>query len=204
MLRDLGYMELLAEVASKKPAPGGGSVSAAVGAFGCALLTMVCNLTLGKKKYAEVQEQVSNLRDRAEQLRARFVELIDEDTAAFNRLFAFFKLKEMTDEQKREMAKAERACTEVPQATMKTALAALEAASELAPIGNKNAISDVGVAVACMETAFHGAGFNVRINMAGMDAEARTPYEEWLADMDERFQGVLEQAMQPVRAGLKA
>ena len=202
MLKDLKYMELLEEVASKSPAPGGGSVSAAVGGCGCALLTMVCNLTIGKKKYKDVEPQVTELRGRAEELGARFVELIDEDTAAFNRLFAFFKLKEMTEEQKREMAEAERVCINVPQTTMKTALAALETAAELAPIGNKNAISDVGVAVLCLDTAFRGAGFNVRINLAGMDEEARKPYEEWLGETAERFDGVLEQAMEPVKAEL--
>ena len=202
MLRDMVYTEFTAEVASKSPAPGGGSVSAAVGAFGCALLAMVCNLTLGKKKYAEVEPQVSDVLARAEKLRMRFVELIDEDTDAFNRLFAFFKFKEMTEEQKREMAETERACIEVPQTTMKTALAALEAAADLAPIGNKNAISDLGVAVKCLETAFHGAEFNVRINLANMNAEKKAPYERWLGEMDQRCRGLVDQAMTTVREEL--
>ena len=108
----------------------------------------------------------------------------------------------MTEEQKREMADAERACIEVPQSTMKTALSGLEVAAELAPIGNKNAISDVGVAVACLETAFRGAEFNVRINLGNMDADTREPYERWLGDTGERFQGLVEQAMETVKVEL--
>jgi formiminotetrahydrofolate cyclodeaminase len=180
MLKDLGFIELLDEIASKSPAPGGGSAAAMAGAIGCSLLCMVSNLTIGRKKYADVEPQVQEILAEAAKLRERFVSLIDEDKEAFMELFKFFKLKEMTPEQEEQMKQAEARAIGVPQQIMETALAAMKLAEKLAVIGNKNAISDVGVAVYYIRTAFKGGELNVRINLAGKNAAEKEKYLKWM------------------------
>jgi len=199
VLRNLGFVELLDEISSKKPAPGGGSAAGVAGATGCSLVMMVCNLTIGKKKYAGVREEVEGVLTEAEELRGRFLILIDEDTDAFMRLFEFFKLKEMTPEQEAGMKEAEAEAIAVPQRTMVAALAAMKAAAKLAPIGNKNAISDVGVAVHFLHTAFRGGELNVLINLSGRDEMERRKYEEWLTEMNTEFDGVHQSALDAVQ-----
>lgn len=199
MLKNLGFIELLDEISSKKPAPGGGSAAGVAGATGCSLVMMVCGLTIGKKKYAGVREDVENILKEAEELRGQFLNLIDEDTDAFMRLFEFFKLKEMTPEQEAGMKAAEAEAIAVPQRTMVAALAAMKAAAKLAPIGNKNAISDVGVAVHFFHTAFRGGELNVLINLAGKEEIQRRKYEEWLAEMNTEFDGAHQSALDAVQ-----
>lgn len=199
MLKNLGFIELLDEISSKKPAPGGGSAAGVAGATGCSLVVMVCGLTIGKKKYAGVREEVEQVLKEAEELRGQFLDLIDEDTDAFMRLFEFFKLKEMTPEQEAGMKAAEAEAIAVPQRTMVAALAAMKAAAKLAPIGNKNAISDVGVAVHFVHTAFRGGELNVLINLAGKEEIQRRKYEEWLAEMNANFDSVYQSALDAVR-----
>jgi formiminotetrahydrofolate cyclodeaminase len=198
MLRDLSFIGLLEEISSNSPAPGGGSAAAIAGAVGCSLLMMVSGLTIGKKKYADVQEQVQQVLDEAGKLRAQFINLIDEDTDAFTRLFELFKIKEPTEEQKLELKAAEEGAINVPRKTMETALAAMEQAAKLAPIGNKNAISDVGVAVHFIKTAYKGGKLNVKINLAGKDEAAKAPYMKWLDEIGDRFSPVKKAAMTAV------
>jgi len=202
VLRNLGFIELLDEISSKKPAPGGGSAAGVAGATGCSLVMMVCNLTIGKKRYAYVREEVEGILKQADELRGQFLSLIDEDTDAFMRLFEFFKLKEMTPEQEAGMKEAEAEAIAVPQRTMVAALAALKAAARLAPIGNKNAISDVGVAVHFLQTAFRGGELNVLINLAGKDELERSKYGEWLKGMNTEFDGAYKSALDAVQKGM--
>ena len=199
MLRNLGFIELLDEISSKKPAPGGGSAAGVAGATGCSLVMMVCGLTIGKKKYAGVREEVEEVMKEAEELRGQFLNLIDEDTDAFMRLFEFFKLKEMTPEQEAGMKEAEAEAIAVPQRTMVASLAAMKAAAKLAPIGNKNAISDVGVAVHFLHTAFRGGELNVLINLSGKEEMQRRKYEEWLTEMNTEFDGAHQSALDAVQ-----
>ncbi len=187
MLRDLNFMELLDEVSSSSPAPGGGSVAAVNGALGCSLLMMVCGLTIGKKKYADVQEQAQQVLNETSKVRADFLSLIDEDANAFLKLFELFKIKEPTPEQQQQLKSAEENAIAVPRKTMEAALAAMEQAAKLAPIGNKSAISDVGVAVQCIKAAYKGGKLNVKINLAGKDDEEKAPHMKWLDEMDDRF-----------------
>ncbi len=202
MLKDLGFVELLDEIASKSPAPGGGSAAGLAGATGCSLVMMVCNLTIGKKKYADVRDEVEGILHEVTGLRGQFISLIDEDTEAFKRLFEFFKIKEMTAEQEAGMKEAEAEAIAVPQRTMVAALAAMKAAAKLAPIGNKNAISDVGVGVHFLHTAFRGGELNVKINLAGKDEPLRRTYEEWLAEMNSGFTAAYESAVSAVNKRL--
>jgi len=194
MLKDLGFTELLDEIASKSPAPGGGSAAAVAGAIGCSLLCMVSNLTIGRKKYADVEPQVKEILAEATKLRERFASLIDEDKNAFLELFKFFKLKELTPEQEEQMKAAEARAIGVPQQVMETALAAMKLADKLAVIGNKNAISDVGVAIYFIRTAFKGGELNVRINLVGKDGAEKEKYISWLKPICQEFRDLKKSA----------
>lgn len=199
MLKDMKFLELLDEISSNSPAPGGGSVAALSGAAGCSLLMMVCGLTIGKKKYVDVEEQVKQVMDEASRLRGEFVALIDEDAQAFLNMFKLYKVEEPTPEQKDELKAAEQNAIMVPRKTMEAALAAMEQAAKLAPIGNKNAASDIGVAVSCIKTAFEGAELNVLINLAGKDDEEKESHLEWLDEIDDRFSPVKKSAKKAVK-----
>ena len=199
MLRDLKFTELLDEIASNSPAPGGGSVAAMSGAIGCSLLMMVCGLTIGKKKYADVQEQAQQVLNEATRLKGEFISLIDDDTDAFMRLFDLFKIKEPTPEQQQALKAAEANAIAVPRRTMETAFAAMEQAMKLAPIGNKNAVSDIGVAIHCIKTAYKGGKLNVLINLAGKEDAEKASHIKWLDEMGDRFKPLKKAAMAAVK-----
>ncbi len=164
------------KVASSAPAPGGGSVAAAAGVLSSALAAMVCRLSIGKKAYADVKEELTGVRDSADNLRAELESLIEEDEAAFNKVMEAFKLPKGTDEDRaaRDAAieAANKGASQVPLTVMKKALSALELARTVAAKGNQNSITDAGVAGLMGMAAVEGAGYNVRINLTGLkDAE---------------------------------
>lgn len=154
------------EVASSSPAPGGGSVAAASGALAAALAAMVCRLTVGKKQYAKVKDELSQVRDRADALRAELEQLVDDDKEAFNQVMAAFKLGE------EEQEKATQHASEIPLTVMKKSLEAMELALIVAEKGNPNSISDAGVAGLMGQAAIAGAGYNVRINLGSLKDQA--------------------------------
>jgi len=162
----------LDELASSSPAPGGGSVAAVSGALGAALTSMVCNLTIGKKKYAEVEEDMKKVLSQAEDLRRRFTELIDRDTEAFNKVMEAFSLPKDTEPQKalRTAATTEaiKEATLVPLEVMKHCIDALALAQEVASKGNVNSISDAGVSALMLHAACEGAALNVKINLKSL------------------------------------
>jgi len=202
MLKDMKLTELISEISAKSPAPGGGSASALIGAIGCALMEMVCNLTIGKKKYKEHEPKVKEILNSTQGLKNTFIELIDEDTEAFMELFKFFKMKELTPEQEQEMRKAEERCIQVPSRTMETSLQAMELAKELAPICNKNAISDIGCAIEAFRSSFNGAQLNVRINLAGKEEAQIIGTKKWLEDSTQKMHQLYTQAIDPVQLEL--
>lgn len=163
----------LDEVASFAPAPGGGSVAALSGALGAALTSMVCNLTFGKKKYAEVEDDLRKVLDQSEQLRVQFTELIDRDTQAFGKVMEAFALPKDTEPQKALRAAAIRGATKeatmVPLEVMKHCIDALALAQIVASKGNANSVSDAGVSALMLHAALEGAALNVRINLSGLD-----------------------------------
>lgn len=159
----------LENVASKSPAPGGGSVAALSGALGAGLGAMVCRLTIGKKKYKDVEAEMRAAEEKLAPLVERMRNAIDEDTFAFNAVMAAFDLPQDTDEQKvaRDAAvqKATLSAAAVPLSVMQAALSAIEALVPVAAHGNVNSISDVGVGAYSLVCAFHGARLNVEINL---------------------------------------
>jgi len=192
-LIDLPLQDFVEETASESPAPGGGSVSATVGALGAALATMVANLSSHKRGWDARWEEFSGW---AEQGKAHYVELlklIDEDTAAFKKLMDGFGLPQGTAAQKAERHQAIQAATrraiEVPFGVMQTALAAMDVIRAMAEFGNPNSVSDAGVAALCARTAVMGAFLNVRINCPGLEDKP------WVADILARSRKVEQQAL---------
>jgi formiminotetrahydrofolate cyclodeaminase len=159
----------LDELASSSPAPGGGSVAALAGALGAALTAMVCNLTIGKKKYAPVEEEMKKILVQAQEMRGLFTELIDEDTQAFNKVMEAFSLPKDTEPQKALRAAAIREATKeatnVPLEVMKHCIDALALAQQVAASGNVNSVSDAGVSAYMLHAAVESAALNVRINL---------------------------------------
>ncbi|MBQ2895872.1 MAG: cyclodeaminase/cyclohydrolase family protein, partial [Oscillospiraceae bacterium] len=163
-------------MASNEPAPGGGSASALCGAQGAGLIAMVCALTEGRKKYAEYEETVKAVRERAEAIKAQFVDVIDRDTEAFNAVSAVFTMPKDTDEEKAArkaaMQAALKGCTLTPYEMMELSTEALELAHSILGKFNATAASDLGCAALNLRSAIQGAWMNVRINIAGISDEA--------------------------------
>lgn len=173
MLIEKTVSQFLDELASNSPAPGGGSVAALAGAAGAALASMVCNLTIGKKKYAEVQDEMKAVLKETELLRKEFTQLIDKDTEAFNSVMAAFGLPKGSEQEVAARADAiqvaTKAATLVPLSVMQACEKALLQAKAVAQKGNKNSASDAGVAALMLQAGCAGAALNVRINLGGLN-----------------------------------
>jgi formiminotetrahydrofolate cyclodeaminase len=163
----------LDELASSSPAPGGGSVAALAGALGAGLVSMVCALTIGKKKYADVEGEMKKIQMQSEALRGQFTVLVDRDTDAFNKVMETYALPKETEPQKALRAAAIRAATKeatlVPLEVMKHCIDGLALAQNVAASGNANSVSDAGVAALMLHAACEGAALNVKINLNGLD-----------------------------------
>ena len=166
---DASVTAFLDSLASSAPAPGGGSVAALSGAMAAALVSMVCNLTIGKQRYADVEAEMRDLLDRAEALRHEMQDLAQADLEAFNRLAAAYKLPRTTEADiaiRRDAIQASlRRATEVPLRTARTAAAVLPLCPAVAERGNQAAVSDVGVAALLAQAAVRSALLNVEINL---------------------------------------
>ncbi len=160
------------ETASESPAPGGGSIAAYIGALGAALGTMVANLSAHKAGWDERWEEFSDYAERGRDILDRLIGLVDEDTAAFNRIMGVFAMPKGTEEEKAARAKALQEATlyatEVPLRTMKTAAEAFDLLEAMAREGNPASVSDAGVGALAARSAVLGAQLNVRINAAGL------------------------------------
>ena len=167
----------LDELAAATPTPGGGSAAAYAVAQAAALVAMVARLTLGKKKYIEVEKQMETLRDGADQLRRELNADVDRDAAAFEQLMAAMKLPKESDDEKVKRETAIHAATlnaaQVPLEVSRKALSVLKLAVEAAELGNLNAISDAGSASALARAGLTGAGYNVRINLVSMPGDVQ-------------------------------
>lgn len=168
MIKDLTVSTFLEELSSKKPTPGGGGAAALGGAQGVALGEMVINLTLGKKKYADVEEEMQLLLVRLEEIRAEFLRLADEDARVFAPLAAAYGLPSGTEEEKKHKEEVLEthllAASLVPKTVMEQAVEAIKIMDTLAHKGSRLAVSDVGVGVSFLRTALLGAKMNVSIN----------------------------------------
>ena len=172
MIKEMVTEEFLAELSSKKPTPGGGGAAALGGAAGVSLGQMVINLTLGKKKYADVEEEMKELLEQLETLKAEFLHLADEDARVFAPLAAAYGLPGTTDEEKKRKAEVLEGhlltASLVPLHVMEDAQKALVIMDILAEKGSRMAVSEVGVGVQFIRTALTGAVMNVWINTKSM------------------------------------
>ena len=168
MMLEKKTTEFLEVLSSAEPVPGGGGASAAVGAFASALGMMVANLTVGKKKYADVEEEIIDIRGQLEVLREELVTLTDKDAEAFEPLSRAYGLPKETQEQKEEkervMEKALYEASIVPLQIMRTVSKVIGLLKILGEKGSRIAVSDVGVAVLFARAALEGASLNIYIN----------------------------------------
>jgi formiminotetrahydrofolate cyclodeaminase len=166
----------LDNLASDAPAPGGGGAAAAVGAMGAALVSMVCNLTVGRDKFAAVEDQMEEILSKSEELRDKLTKMMQEDVEAFNAVMAAFRLPKATPEEKairREaIQNAAKTAALVPLSTAQACAEVIELTQPAAEMGNPNVLSDAGVAALCAQTGLKGAALNVLINLGMIKDES--------------------------------
>ena len=198
-LAKMNLREFSNEILSDSPAPGGGSVAALMGALGASLGGMVANLSAGKRGWDDRLEYFSNWAVKAQQLKDELLSLVDDDTAAFNKVMDAFALsKESADEKAARAAAIEQAtkyAAEVPLKVMETASKSYELLAEMAEKGNPASISDVGVGALATRACIEGAALNVRINLAQLkDEKFKTALlkkiEQISADSDTQFKKI--------------
>lgn len=164
--------EFLDKLASRAPVPGGGSSAALGGALAAALISMVCNLTVGKKKYADVEGEIKGLLARSEALRKELTELLEEDTQVYAKVSRAYKMPRETEEEKRARAEAIQAAlkdaTDVPMRVAEACVGVLDLCTPVAEKGNVRIVSDVGVAALLAEASLRSAALNVLINLGAI------------------------------------
>jgi methenyltetrahydrofolate cyclohydrolase len=167
-IKDTAVEPFLDALASNAATPGGGSAAAIIGAMGAALVSMVCNLTIGKKKYAEVEGEMKEMLGEAETLRRKLTSMIEEDVTAFDAVMAAYGMAKETDAEKAAREKAIQAAlkqaTDVPMRCCHAAREVIDLALVAAEKGNLNVISDAGVAVLAGYAALRSAALNVFTN----------------------------------------
>lgn len=172
MLTQKPVSTFLNELASSAPAPGGGSAAALGAAIGAALVSMVANLTVGKKQYVDVEEDIQRILERSETLRRRCEELLEQDVAAYTKVSEAYKMPRDTDEQKEARSAAIqdalKGATSVPMALAEACVEILKLCPESAEKGNVRAVSDVGVGALMAEAALRAAALNVWINLGSI------------------------------------
>jgi formiminotetrahydrofolate cyclodeaminase len=167
-MRENSIDQFLDDLSSGNPTPGGGSAAAIMGAMGAALVSMVCNVSFGKKGCEAAEPELRNMLVRSEELRRHLAAMVAEDIAAFDSLMAAYKLAKSSDEEKARRAETIQACleraTEVPLECARACSQVVAMARRAADLGYKHVISDVGVGVAAADAALRSAALNVFIN----------------------------------------
>lgn len=175
-LKGLSVEAFINETGSSSPAPGGGSIAALNAASAAALVEMVASLTIGKEKYAAVEADMKAVQAKASELKTKFVNFIDEDSNAFNKIMAAFKLPKGTDEEKAVRSEAIQTATKeaalVPFHVGEMANELFALAEEVITKGNQNAVTDGAVAAMNARVAVKGAFLNVKINLGSIKDEA--------------------------------
>ena len=190
-LVDLSIRDFAQVLGSDAPAPGGGSAAALAAANGISLTKMVCELTLGKKKYVAEQELIQEVHSESARLQETLLEAIDKDTEAFNDVSAVFSMPKDTEEEKQARLKALQEAlknaTLSPYRMMEVILQALETTQKAVGHSNTNAASDLGVAALHLKSGLYGAWLNVLINLSGIKDS------EFTEDYRNKAQALLEQ-----------
>ncbi len=194
-----GIEDFLEKLASPSPAPGGGAASAFVSIVGASLISMVSQLTIGKKNYAQYDEEMKGILEKERQIEKDLRSLIDEDEKAFNAIMEALKMPKETEEQKRlrdeRLQAALRTGIEVPWDIAKKSYELLTLVEPLADHGNKNAVTDAGSAALFLQAAIKAALYNVRINLKMVKdeeyaADQRMKMNVFLENTDETFERI--------------
>ena len=191
-LQDLTIKEFLEKTYGKDPVPGGGSVAALCGALAASLAEMVTALTIGRKKYVDVEEEMLRYAPQVELARRKFLDFIDEDAEAYQLVFNAYKLPKETEEEQKVrhdmIQKATIEAAKVPLRVAETAVGIMDTIFFIGSKGNKNAVTDACVAMMCARTAALGAILNVRINLSGIDDQ------ELVEDLNNRCMALQDEA----------
>ncbi len=194
-LVELSIGDFVQELASERPAPGGGSVASLAGALAAALCAMVGNLTVGRKKQEKAWPVMAKVRDKADALGAELLRLVDADTEAYNRVTNAYKLPKENKEQQAKRLTAIQAAihgaAQVPLETLKALSQIPELARQALNLGNPNCLTDAGVAVQLIRAAAFGAAYNVRINAKGL--KDQTEALNLLAETETTLQQILKE-----------
>ncbi len=176
MLVNLSVTDFVEKTASDAPVPGGGSIAALAGGIAAGLTEMVANLTIGKKKYEDVQEEMKTISEEVVAYKVKLVELVDKDASSFDDVMKAFKMPKETDEEKAArtaaIQKGMKYAASVPLDTAKTAAGILDWIEAVVVRGNSNAVTDGAVAAMMCRTAVLGALYNVKINLGSIKDEA--------------------------------
>lgn len=197
----------LDDLAAKLPAPGGGSAAALTAATGAALISMVANFTIGKEKYKSAQEQIKEVLSSSEDLRQKLIDLVDEDVTVYKKLSNAYKLPKDSPEDKRKRDQAiqeglKEALT-VPLEVCKCCHQAIKFCPLIGEKGNVNLISDVGVAVALLASAFQSALLNVEINLKNIkDEQFILGIREILEPMEKEIDAIGQEVTSVVKKNL--
>ena len=208
MLIDKKVSNFLDELASNSPTPGGGSVAALAGALGAGLISMVGNLTVGKKKYEDVEEDIKKIISSSEKLRYELSQLIEEDVKVFNNFMATYKMpKETEDEKKVRAEKIQESLIKAAKVPLRVAYKCLDILSlskEVAEKGNVNVVSDAGAAVLMAEAALESAILNVKINLRMIkDEKVRTELSFSIKEILLKEKGQKEKVLKIVEERMK-
>ena len=190
-LKEMSVAEMAAMTASKSPAPGGGSIAAMTGAFGAALSAMVANLTIGKKAYEDVREEMQSLIETAEEIRLELLDAIQKDSESFNDFIAALGMPKETDEEKAArtaaMQRSLKEAAEIPFQTAVTAARVMPLAEKVVQKGNAKAVTDGLVSAMMARTAVRSALVNVRINLESInDTEYVAQMKDKCRDLEGR------------------
>lgn len=189
MLIDLTIKGFLDKTAGSDPVPGGGSISALNGSIAAALTEMVANLTIGRKKYAEVEDKMREVAGRMAEIRTVLANDIDKDSDAYDKVFAAFKLPKETDEEKAHRSNVIQETTKeaalVPMSVAENAAVIMDTIAYVAHNGNQNAVTDATVAMMAARTCVLGALLNVKINLSSIKDEA---FVKELSDKADRLE----------------
>ena len=205
MLIDKKISNFLNELASNSSTPGGGSVAALAGAMGASLISMVGNLTVGKKKYEDIEEDIKRIIGSSEKLRYELSQLIEEDVKVFNNFMATYKMpKETEDEKRARTEKIQEALVEAAKVPLRVAYKCLDImilSQKAAEKGNINVISDAGVAVLMAEAALESAILNVKINLKMIkDEEVKTELSSSIKEILLKENGQKEEVLEIVES----
>jgi formiminotetrahydrofolate cyclodeaminase len=175
MIKDKSIELFLEELASKSATPGGGSAAAIMGSMAAGLISMVCNLTIGKKNHEHLESEMRDVLVKSETLRHELLSMVKDDVTVFDQVMAAYGLPKQSEEEKslrsETIQAALKAATDVPLACAKACREVIELSRAVAERGNKNVVSDAGVAVTAAEAAFKSAALNVYVNAGAIRDE---------------------------------